>query len=79
MFQNTFHSAQRLDDICAVIVQIPQFAVMALMSPPEGIAFDEVVLFEVLSAAPPLVISQREPVFLKQSVNSRNPVVPGVF
>ena len=37
VFQYTLHTTQGLDHVRAVVVQVPQFAVMTLMGPPEGI------------------------------------------
>lgn len=37
VLQNAFHTAQSLNHICAVVVQVPQFAIVSLVSPPEWI------------------------------------------
>ena len=39
VFQDALHTTQGLDHVCAVVVQVPQLAVMSLMCPPEGILF----------------------------------------
>lgn len=40
VFQNTFHSAQSLNHVGPVVVQIPQLAVMSLVGPPERILLE---------------------------------------
>ena len=52
---------------------------MLLMSPPEGILFKHLILLEILSDAPSLVIGESQSVFLEQSVNSRYTTVPRIF
>lgn len=37
MLQDALHAAQSLDHVCAVVVQVPQFAVVPLVGPPERI------------------------------------------
>lgn len=37
MLQNALHSAQSLNHVRAVVVQVPEFAVMSLVGPPERI------------------------------------------
>ena len=59
MFQDAFHSTERLDHIGAVIVQIPQLSVVLLMRPPERVLLQDLILLEILSDAPALVIGQR--------------------
>lgn len=39
VFEDALHTTQCLDHICAVVVQVPQFAVVPLVSPPERILF----------------------------------------
>lgn len=39
VLQDALHTTQGLDHVCAVVVQIPKFAVMSLVSPPERILF----------------------------------------
>lgn len=39
VLQDAFHTTQGLDHVCAVVVQIPKFAIVSLMSPPERILF----------------------------------------
>ena len=39
VFKNSFYTSQRLDHVGPVVVQIPEFAVMTLVSPPEWVLF----------------------------------------
>lgn len=39
VLQYALHATQRLDHVCAVVVQIPEFAVVPLMGPPEWVLF----------------------------------------
>lgn len=43
VLQDSFYSTQGLDHVCPVVVQIPQFAIMALMSPPERVLFQNLL------------------------------------
>ena len=79
MLQDTFHSAERLDDVCAVIVQVPQLAVVPLMRPPERVQAQKAVLLEVRSHAPALVVREGVPVLLEQGVDAGDAAVPRIF
>lgn len=37
VLQNALHATESLDHVCAVVVQVPQFAIMSLVCPPERI------------------------------------------
>ena len=37
VLQNALHSSQGLDHVCAVVVEIPQLAIVSLVGPPEGV------------------------------------------
>ena len=37
VFQDALHTAQGLDHVCAVVVQVPQLAVVTLVGPPEWV------------------------------------------
>lgn len=37
VFQDALHATERLDHVCAVVVQVPQFAIVSLVGPPEWI------------------------------------------
>lgn len=79
VLQDALHSSQSLDDICPVVVQVPQLAVMALVRPPEGVLLEHLVLLEVSAHAPALVICQSVPVLLEQGVDPGHSPVPGVL
>lgn len=40
VFQDALHTSKGLDHVCPVVVQVPKFAVVSLMCPPEGILFE---------------------------------------
>ena len=79
MFKNAFNTTQSLDHISTIVVEVPELSVMLLMCPPEGILFQNLVLFEVLSHSPALVVGQSKSVLLEESINSRNTSIPRVF
>lgn len=37
VLQNALHATECLDHVCAVVVQVPQFAIVSLVCPPERI------------------------------------------
>lgn len=41
VLQDSFHSTKCLDHVCAVVVQVPEFAIVALMCPPERVLFQD--------------------------------------
>lgn len=41
VFQNALHATQGLDHVCAVVVQVPQLAVVPLVCPPEGVLLQD--------------------------------------
>jgi hypothetical protein len=47
-----------------------------LMRPPERVLLENLVLLEVLSDSPSLVVSQCESVFLEQRIDAWNSTVP---
>ena len=79
VLQDTLHTSQGLDDICPIVVQVPQLAIMALVGPPEGVLLEHLVLLEVSAHPPPLVIGQGVPVLLEQGVDPGHSSVPRVF
>jgi hypothetical protein len=79
MFKYTLDTAQCLNHISTVIIEVPEFTVMLLMSPPEWILFKYLILFEILSDSPPLVICECESVLLEESINPGDTSVPRVF
>ena len=79
VFEDALDPAQRLDHVCAVVVQVPQLAVMALVGPPEGVLLQHLVLLEVRAHPPALVVRQRVPILLEQRVDSGDTAVPRVL
>lgn len=51
VFQNTFNPTKGLDHVSSVVVQVPQFTVVALMRPPERVLFQHLVLFKLRPVA----------------------------
>lgn len=45
-----------LNHVRSVIVQVPQLAVVALMSPPEGVLSQNLVLLEICPYTPTLIV-----------------------
>lgn len=43
VLQDALHTTQGLDHVCPVVVQVPKFAVVSLVSPPEGILFQHLL------------------------------------
>lgn len=79
VLKDALHTAQSLDHIGTVVVQVPQFAVVLLMGPPEWVLLQELVLFEVLPDSPAFIVGQREPILLEESVDPGNTVIPGLL
>lgn len=79
MFKNSFNSSKGLNNISSVIVQVPQLPIMPLVSPPERILFQNLVLLEVCTHPPSFIISQSVSIFLKQSVNTWYSSIPRVL
>lgn len=57
VLQNALHTTQGLNHVCAVVVEVPELAVMPLMCPPEGVLLqyldNEVRTVKLLSAYHP--------------------------
>jgi hypothetical protein len=49
---------------------------MLLMSPPEGVLLQQLILLELLPHSPSLIICQGKSVLLEKSVDTRNTMVP---
>jgi hypothetical protein len=79
MLQDALHTSQRLNHVSAVVVQVPQLAIMLLMRPPEGIQSRDLELLELLPDTPTSVIGQRVTILLEQCVDARDPSVPAVI
>lgn len=76
VLENPFHASKCLNHVSSVVVEIPEFAVVLLMRPPERVLLENLVLLEVLSDSPSLVVSQCESVFLEQCIDAWNATVP---
>ena len=37
VFQNAFYSSQRLDHVCAIVVEVPELSIVALVCPPKRV------------------------------------------
>ena len=79
VLEDALDAAQRLDHVRAVVVEVPQLPVMALVRPPEGVLPHDLVLFELRPYAPALVIRERVPVFLEERVDARDAAIPRVL
>jgi len=79
VLQNALHTSQGLDDICSVVVQVPQLAIVALVGPPEGVLLQHLVLLEVRAYTPALVIGQGVTILLEQGVDPGDTSIPGVL
>mmetsp|Transcript_62206 Transcript_62206/g.196851 ORF Transcript_62206/g.196851 Transcript_62206/m.196851 type:complete len:1067 (-) Transcript_62206:4174-7374(-) len=79
VLEDTLHAAQRLDDVSAVVVEVPELAVVALVRPPKGVDPRDLVLLEHRAHAPALVVRQGVAVLLEQRVNARDAPVPAVL
>jgi hypothetical protein len=79
MLQDSFNPAKSLNHVSSVVVEIPQLSIMFLMGPPERILLEKLVLFELLPDSPTLIIGKSEPIFLEESIDSRNTMIPGLF
>ena len=40
MLQDTLHATQGLDHVCAVVVEVPELPIVALMGPPEWVLLE---------------------------------------
>jgi hypothetical protein len=45
-----------LDHIGAVVVEVPELAIVFLVGPPEGVLLEQLVLLELLPTPPSLVV-----------------------
>lgn len=79
MFEDTLHSSQGLDHVGSVVVEVPQLSVVTLVGPPEGILLQYLVLFELGSDSPSLVIGQGMSVLLEEGIDPGNTSIPRVF
>jgi len=52
---------------------------MLLVSPPKRILLKNLVLLEILTHSPTLIVSQSQSILLKQCIYSRNTTIPAIF
>ena len=79
VLQDALDTAKRLDHVRAVVVEIPQLAVVALMRPPKRILLQHLVGLALRPRTPALVVGKRVPVLLEQRVDPRNAPVPRIL
>jgi len=65
--------------ICAIVIEVPQFSIVFLMSPPKRVLLEELILFKVLTNPPTLIVSKSQPILLEEGVDSWDTMVPGFF
>ena len=73
------NSSQSLDHVRAIVVQVPELAVVTLMRPPERVLLQHLVRLELGPHPPPLVIGQGVSILLEQGVDPRDTSVPRIF
>ena len=79
MFENTLDATKCLNHVGTVIVQIPQFTVVTLVCPVERIVLQQLVLFEIGTDTPALVVRERVSIFLEERIDTRNTTIPRIF
>lgn len=47
VLEDALNATKRLNHVCSVVVEVPQFSVVTLMRPPEGILLQDLILFEL--------------------------------
>ena len=79
MFQDALHATEGLDHVRAVVIEVPQLAVVLLMRPPKWVLLEHLVLLEICPDSPADVIGQDVLVLLEEGVHPRNASVPAVL
>ena len=79
VLEYTLNTTQSLNHIGSIVVQIPQFAIMSLMSPPKWVLLENLKLFEILSNTPTLIIRQRQSILLEQCIDTRYTMIPTIL
>mmetsp|Transcript_1930 Transcript_1930/g.3398 ORF Transcript_1930/g.3398 Transcript_1930/m.3398 type:complete len:226 (+) Transcript_1930:445-1122(+) len=79
VFEDAFDSTEGLDHISSIVVEVPEFSVMASMSPPEGVDTDDLVLLEISADTPALVVGEGVTVLLEEGADAGNTSVPRVL
>lgn len=78
VLEYSLDTAQSLDHVSPIIVQVPQLTIVLLVGPPKWVLFQDLVLFEVLSHPPAFVVGECEAVLLEERVDPWYTSVPGV-
>jgi len=65
MLKNGLNTTESLNHIGSVIVEIPELTIMLLMCPPEGILLKDLILLEILSHSPSLIVSKGQSILLE--------------
>lgn len=76
MLQDALDSSQSLNHVGSVVVQVPEFAVVFLVGPPEGVLLEQLVLLELLPHSPSFVVGKSQSVLLEEGVYTGNTVIP---
>lgn len=77
MFKNAFDTTEGLDHVCAVVIEVPEFSVVASVGPPEWVLFQDLVLLEILSDTPAFIVGEGQAILLEERVDSWDTVIPG--
>ena len=78
MLEYSLNSAQSLDHVSPIIVQVPQLTIVLLVGPPKWVLFQDLVLFEILSHPPAFVVGECQAVLLEERVDPWYTSVPRV-
>lgn len=79
VLQDTFHPAQRLNHVGTIVVQVPEFSIVTLVRPPEGILLQDLIGLKLCPHSPSLVIREGVTIFLEEGVDPRDSSVPRVL
>lgn len=60
MLEDGLDSSESGDDVDSVVVELPEFTIMSLGGPPEGVVLEELVLLPVGSDPPSLNARRKE-------------------
>mmetsp|Transcript_39127 Transcript_39127/g.70495 ORF Transcript_39127/g.70495 Transcript_39127/m.70495 type:complete len:457 (+) Transcript_39127:2263-3633(+) len=79
VLEDSLHTAQGLDHISTVGIEIPQFSIMALVCPPEGVHTKNLVLLEDGPDTPTPIVGQGVPVLAEEGIDTRNTTIPRIL
>ena len=79
MLKDTLHTTESSNNIDTIVIQLPQFTVMTLGCPPEGIVLKQLILLPIRSDSPPAVVSKSMTILLEERVDTRDTTVPAVL